>query len=102
MVVTIPHELGRAEARRRIDGGVAQLTQQLGAIGNLRQSWDGDVLKFELSAIGQMVTGAIAVADREVRIEIVLPGIFAMIAGKVKARMQREGQVLLEGPKTGR
>lgn len=101
VVVAIPHELGRAEARRRIAEGAEQLTSQIGAVGELRQAWEGDVLRFSLHAIGQTVTGAIFVQEREVRVEVVLPGIFAMIAGKVKGRLRREGQLLLGGPKQG-
>lgn len=99
LVVTIPHELGRAEARRRIEGGVGRLTSQLGAVGELTQAWDGDLLRFSLTAIGQTVSGVIAVEEREVRVEILLPGIFAMIAGKVRSRMRQEGLALLGGPK---
>jgi putative polyhydroxyalkanoate system protein len=99
VVVTIPHQLGRAEARRRIEEGVGRLTGQIGAVGDLRQSWQGDTLSFSLQAIGQTVTGTIAVAEREVRLEVELPGIFAMIAGKVKGRLRDEGQLLLGGPR---
>ncbi|MEW5684363.1 MAG: polyhydroxyalkanoic acid system family protein [Pseudomonadota bacterium] len=99
VVVSIPHELGRAEARRRIEQGVGQLTSQIGAVGELRQAWEGDVLRFSLQAIGQTVTGTIDVADREVRLEVHLPGIFAMIANKVKGRLRSEGQILLGPPK---
>jgi hypothetical protein len=100
VVVSIPHELGRAEARRRIDEGVGRLTSQIGAVGEIKQAWQGDVLHFSLQAIGQTVTGTIGVEDREVRLEVLLPGIFAMIANKVKGRLRDEGQVLLGGPKT--
>ncbi|RAK68630.1 polyhydroxyalkanoic acid system family protein [Phenylobacterium kunshanense] len=100
VVVSIPHELGRAEARRRIDEGVERLTGQIGAVGELRKAWAGDVLSFSLQAIGQMVTGTIAVGERDVRLEINLPGIFAMIAGKVKGRLQSEGRILLGPPKS--
>lgn len=101
VVVTIPHELGRAEARRRIDEGVGTLTSQIGAVGELKQEWQGDVLNFSLQAIGQTVSGAITVMEREVRLEVRLPGIFAMIAGKVKGRLKEQGQILLGGPKRG-
>jgi putative polyhydroxyalkanoate system protein len=101
VVVNIPHELGRAEARRRIDEGVGQLTSQIGAVGEIKQHWDGDTLAFSLQAIGQTVTGTIHVLDREVRLEVHLPGIFAMIANKVKGRLREQGQILLEGPKRG-
>ncbi|WP_293907255.1 polyhydroxyalkanoic acid system family protein [Phenylobacterium sp.] len=99
VVVAIPHELGRVEARRRIDEGAERLTSQIGAVGDLTRAWEGDTLRFSLAAIGQTVTGTIAVAEREVRVEIQLPGIFAMIAGKVKSRMRDEGQALLAGPR---
>lgn len=99
VVVTIPHELGRAEARRRISEGAGQLTSQIGAVGELKQAWQDDVLHFSLQAIGQTVSGTIAVMEREVRLEVQLPGIFAMIAGKVKGRLKEQGQILLEGPK---
>src|SRR5688572_16294767 len=98
-VVTIPHELGRAEARRRIDEGTGRLTSQIAAVGEVSQEWRGDVLHFSLQAIGQTVTGTIAVADRDVRLEVHLPGLFAMIANKVKGRLRQQGQILLEGPK---
>ena len=99
VVVNIPHELGRAEARRRIDEGVGRLTSQIGAVGELQKAWEGDTLAFSLQAIGQTVTGTIAVLEREVRLEVHLPGIFAMIASKVKGRLREQGQILLEGPK---
>jgi putative polyhydroxyalkanoate system protein len=102
VVVSIPHELGRAEARRRIEEGVGTLTSQIGAVGDLKQAWEGDTLRFSLQAIGQTVTGLIAVAEREVRLEVTLPGIFGMIAGKVRSRLQSEGQILLGPSKGGR
>jgi putative polyhydroxyalkanoate system protein len=98
VVVSIPHELGQAEARRRIDEGVTRLTDQIGAVGEVQKSWRGDVLHFSLQAIGQTVSGSIAVEPREVRLEVNLPGIFAMIANKVKGRLRTEGQLLLAGP----
>ena len=99
IVVNIPHELGRAEARRRIDEGVTNLTGQIGAMGEVKRTWQGDTLIFSMQAIGQTVTGNIAVADHDVRLEVDLPGIFAMVANKLKGRLQNEGQVLLTGPK---
>ena len=99
IVVNIPHELGRAEARRRIDEGVTQLTGQIGAVGEVKRTWQGDTLVFSLQAIGQTVSGNIAVAEHDVRLEVELPGIFAMVAGKLRGRLQNEGQILLNGPK---
>jgi hypothetical protein len=98
ITIVIPHELGRAEARRRIDEGVARLVGQVGAVGELTRTWEGDVLRFSLTALGQVVSGDMTIGDREVRLEVLLPGIFGMIAGKVKGRLRDEGRLLLSGP----
>lgn len=97
VTVDIPHTLGRIEARRRIEEGIGRLTGQLGAGGSaLSKSWDGDRMRFSLTAMGQAISGLVDVADEAVRLEVTLPGFLAMIAGKVKGQIQKEGQVLLE------
>lgn len=97
ITVTIPHELGRAEARRRIDDGFASLTQHMGAAaGVLSKTWTGDRLSFGLSALGQRISGTIDVEDAAVRLEVLLPNLLAMMADKMKGRLKKEGQLLLE------
>ena len=96
ITLTIPHDLGRVEARRRIDGGFADLAQHLGGMGSVTKTWEGDQLNFSFSVMGQAISGLIDVADRMIRLEVLLPGLLGMIAGKVKGRLQREGQLLLE------
>jgi hypothetical protein len=97
VTVTIPHQLGAAEARRRIDAGFADLSRHLGgSAGALDKSWVGDRLNFSLQSMGQAISGHVAVGDATVAIEVLLPGFLAMIAGKVKGTLQKEGQLLLE------
>ncbi len=96
VTVTIPHELGRAEARRRVDAGFGDLSRHLGGLGAVSKSWDGDRLSFSFSTVGQAISGFIDVADRAIRLEVLLPGFLGMIAGQVKGRLQKEGQLLLE------
>jgi len=97
ITLNIPHELGRDEARRRIDGGFGQLAGHLGgAAGALSKTWEGDRMRFSLQAMGQSITGFVDIAEREVKLEVLLPGILGMIAGKVRGRLQKEGQVLLD------
>ena len=97
ITVTIPHELGRAEARRRIDEGVEKFSRHLGAgAAVVAKSWDGDRMNFAVSALGQSVSGVIAVEDRLVNLELLLPNLLGMIAGKLRGRLQKEGQLLLE------
>ena len=94
--VTIPHQLGRAEARRRIDEGFFDLSRHLGvAAGALDRRWDGDRLDFSLSAMGRAIVGHVAVAETEVIVEVILPGLLALVAGKVQESLRKEGQLLL-------
>ena len=97
VTITIPHQLGRAEARRRIDHGMGQFVAQVGgAAQNVQQAWTGDRLDFAALVMGQSITGAIHVLDDAARVEVVLPGLLGLMAGKIKGRLQKEGQILLQ------
>lgn len=99
LVVTIPHELGRAEARRRIETGVAQLVGQAAAVGELTQAWEGDLLRFSMRVLGQTISGSVLVAEHDVRLEVLLPAVLGMLAGRLKGKIQDEGRVLLGPPR---
>lgn len=97
ITVTIPHQLGAAEARRRIDEGFADFSRHMGAApGQLERSWQGDRLGFVLTSFGQAISGHVTVEAASVTIELVLPGFLAMLASKVTGTLRREGQLLLE------
>jgi len=94
--ISIPHQLGRAEARRRIEGGFTRLVRELpGSGGTCTERWDGDRLTFSVSGLGQTVSGVIEVLDAAVTMELQLPGLLGMIAGGLRGRLQKAGQVLL-------
>jgi len=96
IIVNIPHQLGRVEARRRIEAGFAKLIRQLpGSGGACSQRWEGDRLVFGVTAMGQTIAGVINVLDAAVTIEIDLPGILGMVASGIKDRLQKVGQLLL-------
>jgi putative polyhydroxyalkanoate system protein len=97
IAVTIPHELGRAEARRRVDKGFASFSQHMGATtAVLSRTWTGDQLSFTFAALGQGISGTIDVGDAAIRLEVLLPNLLAMVAGRVKGRLKEQGQLLLE------
>ena len=94
--ISIPHQLGRAEARRRIETGFAKIAGQLpGGAGTYSERWDGDRLTFRVSGLGQTVSGVVDVLDAAVTMEIELPAILGMIASGLKGRIQKAGQLLL-------
>lgn len=97
ITVNIPHELGRAEAKKRIDEGFSRFSSQMGGMADaFTKSWEGDKLNFSLQAMGQAISGSIDVLDASVRLEVLLPNLLAMVAGKLKGRLQKEGTLLLE------
>ena len=66
------------------------------AAGVLSKTWSGDRLNFALSALGQQISGTIDVEDQAIKLEVLLPNLLAMVADKVKGRLKKEGQLLLE------
>jgi putative polyhydroxyalkanoate system protein len=93
---SIPHQLGRAEARRRIEEQVNVATQQYpGMVQRLDQRWEGDTLHFTLVAMGQSVSGLCIVEDQAVRLEVQLPWMLAMLAGSVRQQIETQGRQLL-------
>jgi len=93
--VSIPHQLGRAEARRRVEAGFAKMIHVLPGSGTCNEQWDGDRLTFGVAAMGQTVTGVVHVLDAAVTMEIELPGLLGMIAGSLSDRLRKVGQLLL-------
>lgn len=98
VTVTIPHELGTAEARRRIDAGFGRLEKQFGGGGlnQVTRSWHGERMSFAAKVMGQAISGRLDVREKAVVMEIDLPMMLALIADKIKGRVQKEGRLLLE------
>ena len=97
LTVTIPHALGAAEARRRLDAGFAQLSPQMpGGVGQVEKSWKDNRLSFSATAMGQVATGHLDVSDDAVNIVVHLPGFLGMLAGRIRGALERQGQILLE------
>jgi Putative polyhydroxyalkanoic acid system protein (PHA_gran_rgn) len=100
VVVTIPHRLGKAEAKRRLQSGFHNVRSNVGeSFMVLKDNWEGDHLDFQASLLGQSTTGVIDVADDHVRLEVQLPWVLAMLANKAKALVERQGRLMLEKPK---
>jgi hypothetical protein len=97
LVVTIPHKLGKEEAVRRLKSGLASAHQNFGGVFTLaEQTWSGERLEFVARALGQSASGAIDVADENVRIEIQLPWLLAKLARNAQGLIRKQGQLMLE------
>lgn len=97
MVVEIPHELGREEARRRIDEGTLKVRDALGRSGMSINTlnWTGDRLDYSVTALAQTVDGQIDVGQDMVRVEVRMPLLLSMFAQKIQQIVGKEGNKLL-------
>jgi hypothetical protein len=97
VAINIPHELGVAEAHRRIEEGFGRIEQQFGGgMAKVQKSWDGDRMTFAAKVMGQSITGRLDVREKAVLMEIDLPTFLALMADKITGRVQKEGRLLLE------
>jgi len=96
LTATIPHQLTRTEAKRRIREQVGTVRQQYGTLlTNLQETWTGDTMAFSLMAMGQPISGKLTVDDQAVHLTVALPWLLRMLAGAVKPRIEQQGRLLL-------
>jgi hypothetical protein len=99
VIVTIPHRLGKDEAKRRLQAGFSNVRSHVSdSFVMLKDAWAGDHLDFQASLLGQSTIGSVDVTDDHVRLEVQLPWVLAMLANKAKALVKRQGQLMLDKP----
>jgi hypothetical protein len=97
LVVSIPHNLGREEAVRRMKSGLAGARTQYGHLLTVNEeTWNDNQLTFRVTALAQAVSGNIDVADDHVRLEVMLPWLLAKLAERAQAVIGDKGRLLLE------
>jgi hypothetical protein len=96
MTVVIPHQLGTAEARRRIQEQLAHIQRNPPALLNrLEERWHGDTLDFTVFVAGLSITGQMVIEDRRVRIEVALPWVLGLFVNRIRQVVEKEGRALL-------
>ena len=97
ITLSIPHQLGRAEARRRIEAGFSKITHLLpGSGGTCSERWDGDRLTFAVRSLGQRASGTIDVNEGAVRLEVTLPWLLSRFAHAAQRVIGQKGHLMLE------
>jgi Putative polyhydroxyalkanoic acid system protein (PHA_gran_rgn) len=97
LVLSISHSLGKEEAVRRLKSGLSRVTATFQHVLAVQEEiWTGDHLQFRVSALGQVASGAIDVADDHVRLTVALPWLLAQLAEKMKPLIRTQGQLMLE------
>jgi len=91
LIVSVNHLLSQDEALRRIQAAVAQAKAQYSdKFNDLRESWNGYVGTFQISAQNQQVSGAVAVNPSDVTVQTTLPFILTFVKTTIESRMRDE------------
>jgi hypothetical protein len=100
LVVDLPHSLGAAEARRRVESGAGTFTRYLPAGARVEQAWNGDRMELRIAAMGQQLTANLDVQDKLVRVSMVLPAALGFFTQAIEAGIRRSGTELLQDKRT--
>lgn len=93
--IDIPHKLGKAAARRRIEDGFGKLANFVPGGRVTDHRWDGDALLFAVEGLGQRVAARLAIYDDRVHAEVDLPPALALFAAKLRGALSDAGTKLL-------
>jgi len=94
--VDVPHQLGAAEAKRRIGANIGSLTSHLPAGAQVRSAWDGDKMKLDVGVLGQQIPAELDVRESVIRVSVLLPPALAFFGKAIEAGLRRSAPDLLE------
>jgi hypothetical protein len=95
LVVSIPHQLGREEATRRLKVGLTRAASSIPVLKVDEERWDGDRMMFRVRALGQAASGHLDVADDHVRLEVTLPWLLQRFSEVAQVAIRNRGKLLL-------
>lgn len=96
IAIDLPHRLGTAEARRRIENGIDDLERHIPGAADVSHRWTGDRLHLSIAAMGQAIDATIDVEAAKVHLELSLPPALAFFARPIEAALRRKGTDMLE------
>ena len=97
LVVTIPHQLGREEAVRRIKSGFGGAKEHFAHLVTISEErWEDDRLTFHASALGQTASGVIDVRETTVLVSVQLSWLLARFANAAAKIIGQQGTLMLE------
>jgi hypothetical protein len=100
LTISIPHQLTREEAKRRIQEQLDQTRRQFsGVLGQVEERWEHYTLDLTVASAGQNITARALVEERTVEVAVALPWMLALLAGRVRGEIERRGCQLLQPPR---
>jgi putative polyhydroxyalkanoate system protein len=100
MKFDIPHSLGKAEARSRINAGLPKLERHIPGGGQLESTWEGDRLDMTITAMGQKVGVGLLVEDHVIHADVAIPLMLSMMSGPISDFVKTSAEKMLAPPKS--
>ena len=84
MDITIPHSLGAAEAKRRIEVGLPKLAAHIPGGGALSSEWPAPhTLAMTITALGSKIPVRLEILEAEIKGSLEVPALMKMMQGQV-------------------
>lgn len=100
MQVSIPHNLGRDEVRRRLKARSHEIAGAIpGGMAHVATDWPSeDRMNMAIEAMGQALSGHIEIRDTDIAISLQLPPALGFIQPMVESAIRQQGHRLLAPP----
>ena len=94
--VGVPHSLGQEEAVRRLKDHSAGAKERFGEhVRDVREEWEGNVLRFGFTAFGFRIEGTLTSGESEVRVDAKLPLVAMPLKGTIEQQIRDQlGKIL--------
>jgi hypothetical protein len=99
MDIDIPHRLGKAEAKRRVEAGLPKLEKHIPGGGTVTAHWPSDdVLDMRIDVMGQSIPTRLLIEDACIRATVDVPMMLKMMSGPISDFIRTSAQKMLTGP----
>lgn len=95
--VKVPHQLGKAEATRRMRSRIGELPAHMpGGVAKVEHRWTSDDrLTFDIGALGAEVSALAEVDEAEIRLSVQLPPLLEPFRGAIEGAVRKRASTLL-------
>ncbi len=95
--ITVPHELGQAEASSRLQGFTNKIKEKYAdQIKDLEEEIGENSGRFSFKTMGAKISGDIAISDSEVNLNCDMPFVLAMFKGRIESEMRTQLERVLK------
>lgn len=97
VTIDVPHRLGRAGARARMQARIGDLGSHMpGGVAAIRSSWPSEnEMALEIGVMGHTIPARMEVEETLVRLHVALPPALAMFTGMISSAVRVGGERLL-------